>query len=175
VKDKRLTSSFFAGDPVNVARNLLGKVIVRCFSDGRIERYQITETEAYRGEDDLACHAAKGRTRRTEVMYHKGGVIYVYLVYGMYWMLNFVTSEEGFPAAVLIRGAGKISGPGRLGRELQLDKSFYGEDLSNSARLWLEDTTNLSVYKSTPRVGIHYAGEWVHRKWRFIKYDGANT
>jgi DNA-3-methyladenine glycosylase len=173
VNNKRLTSSFFAGNPVNVAQNLLGKVIVRCFNDGRVEHYRITETEAYRGEEDLACHAAKGRTKRTEVMYHKGGVIYVYLVYGMYWMLNFVTSDEGFPAAVLIRGAGKISGPGRLGRELQLDQSFYGENLSNSARLWLEDAPGFSAYKSTPRVGIHYAGEWVHKKWRFV-YDGAN-
>jgi DNA-3-methyladenine glycosylase len=69
VDSKRLDSSFFAGDQVEIAQNLLGKVIVRCFNDGRIERYRITETEAYRGEEDLACHAAKGRTKRTEVMY----------------------------------------------------------------------------------------------------------
>lgn len=168
MESKRLNSSFFAGDPVEVAQNLLGKVIVRHFDDGRVKRYRISETEAYRGEDDLACHAAKGRTKRTEVMYHNGGVIYVYLVYGMYWMLNFVTSQEGFPAAVLIRGAGGISGPGRLGRELRLDQSFYGENLSGSERLWVENNPELPNYDNTPRIGIHYAGEWVHQKWRFI-------
>lgn len=169
--NKRLDISFFEGDAVKIAQNLLGKIIVRRFDNGTIQRYQINETEAYRGEEDLACHAAKGRTKRTEVMYHGGGVIYVYLVYGMYWMLNFVTSGEGFPAAVLIRGAGNISGPGRLGRELQLDKSFYGEDLSSSYRLWLENAASISGFKSTPRIGIHYAGEWVYKKWRFICDD----
>lgn len=113
--DQRLGKEFFLGDAVEVAQNLIGKTVVRRFDNGQELRYIITETEAYRGEDDLACHASKGRTPRTDVMYHSGGVVYVYLIYGMYWMLNFVTSEQDFPAAVLIRGLGGINGPGRVG------------------------------------------------------------
>ena len=120
--DQRLGKEFFLGDAVEVAQNLIGKTVVRRFDNGQELRYIITETEAYRGEDDLACHASKGRTPRTDVMYHSGGVVYVYLIYGMYWMLNFVTSEQDFPAAVLIRGLGGINGPGRVGKTLQLDR-----------------------------------------------------
>ena len=110
----RLSSSFFRRDVLLVAPELLGKTIVRRFDSGEIKRYRIVETEAYRGEEDLACHASKGRTERTEVMYHSGGKVYVYLIYGMYWMLNFVTSEEGHPSAVLIRGIEGSSGPGEI-------------------------------------------------------------
>src|SRR5574344_1807070 len=124
--------SFFRRDVLRVAPELVGKIIARDFGSGLVKRYPITEVEAYRGEEDLACHASKGRTARTEVMYHHGGKVYVYLIYGMYWMLNIVTSEEGHPSAVLIRGIEGFSGPGRVGRELKLDKSFYGEELQTS-------------------------------------------
>lgn len=165
----RLDKAFFQADPLMVAPNLLGKIIVRQFDNYNIKRYRISETEAYRGNDDLACHAAKGRTPRTEVMYHAGGKVYVYLVYGMYWMLNFVTSESNYPAAVLIRSAGEIKGPGRLGRDLKLDKTFYGEDLSKSERIWVEDDgCEAPVYKATPRIGVDYAGEWAKKEWRFV-------
>lgn len=167
----RLGPSFYEQDVLVVAKALLGKRLVRCFQDGQVQHYVISETEAYRGEEDGACHANKGRTARTEVMYHGGGVIYVYLIYGMYWMLNVVAGKANYPQAVLIRGVQEINGPGRVGRELQLDKSFYGESLLDSKRLWIEDTissTSLPI-KQTERIGIDYAvDEWRFKKWRFV-------
>lgn len=118
----RLPADFYLRDVLEVAPELLGKMLVRRFDDGRIERYRITETEAYRDIEDLACHASKGRTPRTEIMFQEGGTIYVYLIYGQYWMLNLVTGFEGDASAVLIRGIEGFSGPGRVGRELQLDR-----------------------------------------------------
>lgn len=99
---KRLDRSFFTRDVLEVAPDLLGKLLV-IKRDDRIEKYVITEVEAYRGEEDLACHASRGKTKRNEVMYDIGGKIYVYLIYGMYWMLNFVTGEKNMPQAALIR------------------------------------------------------------------------
>ncbi|GAP69831.1 DNA-3-methyladenine glycosylase [Bacteroidales bacterium 6E] len=165
----RLKPGFFKRDVLEVAPELLGKTLVRRFSDGRIERFTITETEAYRGTEDMACHASKGRTPRTEVMFREGGLIYVYLIYGMYWMLNIVTGFEYHPSAVLIRGIGNITGPGKVGRTLELDKSFYGEELYTSERLWVEDESNGNVMHTThPRVGIEYAGDpWINKPWRF--------
>lgn len=166
---KRLLNSFFQRDVLVVAPELLGKVIVRKFENGTIHRYVITEVEAYRGEDDLACHASKGKTARTEVMYHDGGKVYVYLIYGMYWMLNFVTGIENYPSAVLIRGVDSFSGPGRVGRGLQLDKSFYGEDLGESNRIWVEDAESIQNYRTDKRIGIDYAGDiWANKNWRFF-------
>lgn len=164
----KLDAGFFQRDVLKVAPQLIGKILVRQFSNGHIERLRITETEAYRGEDDLACHASKGRTPRTEVMYHPGGKVYVYLIYGMYQMLNFVTSSENVPQAVLIRGIEGLDGPGKLTRHLQIDKTFYGEDLAVSERLWVEDKHLAYHYTTGPRVGIGYAGEWKDKPWRFI-------
>jgi DNA-3-methyladenine glycosylase (3mg) len=163
----RVTLQFYMRDVLEVAPDLLGKTLVRQFADGTQKRYLITEVEAYRGVEDLACHASKGRTPRTEVMFHEGGKVYVYLIYGMYWLLNLVTGEEGNPSAVLIRGIEGFSGPGRLGRELQLDKSFYGENLATSLRLWVEDASPVADFKTSKRIGIGYAGEWADRMWRF--------
>ena len=164
-----LPHSFFQRPVTQVAPDLLGKTLVRRFDDGRIERYTITETEAYRGRDDKACHAHKGKTARTEVMFREGGLVYVYLIYGMYWLLNIVTGKEGDASAVLIRGIGEISGPGRVGRELRLDKSFYGEELQCSSRIWIEDSKIKPKIKTAPRIGIDYAGEpWVSMPWRFM-------
>ncbi|MFH2094602.1 MAG: DNA-3-methyladenine glycosylase [Bacteroidota bacterium] len=161
--------SFYQQDVLNAAPLLLGMRIVRRFDDGTEKSYIITETEAYRGEEDLACHACKGRTARTEVMYHEGGKIYVYLIYGMYWMLNVVTGTEENPQAVLIRGIEGFGGPGKLGRELQLDKSFYGENLLSSKRIWIEDTGLKPKYSTHPRINIEYAGKpWTTKKWRFM-------
>lgn len=164
----RLTKDFFQQDVLEVAPKLLGKRLIRVYDDGTKEEYIITETEAYRGEEDLASHASKGRTPRTEVMYHEGGVIYVYLIYGMYWMLNFVTGEQDDPQAVLIRGMEKINGPGRLTKKLQIDKSFYNENLASSKRIWIENGTDDISYTTGKRVGIDYAKEWKHKHWRFI-------
>ncbi len=146
----RLKANFFQRDTVTVAKELLGKILVRRFEDGSIKRYRITETEAYCGQEDLACHSSKGRTKRTEVMFQPGGLVYVYLIYGMYWLLNFVTEKEDNASAVLIRGLEGFDGPGKLGRELKLDKSFYGENLETSSRLWLGDAEPNNNYKTTP-------------------------
>ena len=166
----RLGSDFFIRDVLEVAPDLIGKELVRIYSDGEIKRYMITEVEAYRGEEDMACHAAKGRTSRTEVMYSEGGKLYIYLIYGMYWMLNIVSSVKNVPQAVLIRGVEGISGPGKLTRKLQIDKSFNGESLIGSKRIWLEDTARKVNFITTPRINIDYAGEiWAGKKWRFLK------
>jgi DNA-3-methyladenine glycosylase len=164
----RLPNSFFLRDVLDVAPELLGKTLVRKFDNGEVKRYTITEVEAYRGGEDKACHANKGKTPRTEVMFREGGVVYIYLIYGMYWMLNIVTGEVNDSSAVLIRGLESISGPGRVGKALQLNKSFYGEDLSTSDRIWIEESDVEVSYSTGPRVGIHYAGEpWVSKPWRF--------
>ena len=167
--NNRLPPEFFLRDVLEVAPELIGKILVRQFADGRVEKYMITETEAYRGTEDLACHAARGRTPRTELMFREGGTVYVYLIYGMYWMLNFVTGYEGDASAVLIRGIEGFSGPGRVGRQLQLDRSFYGENLINSERIWVEDAEVPDQIITTPRIGIHYAGEpWTSNCWRYL-------
>jgi len=164
----RLPLDFFLRDVLEVAPALIGKLLVRQFDDGRIEKFRITETEAYRGIEDLACHASKGRTPRTEVMFRQGGTVYVYLIYGMYWMLNMVVGEENIPEAVLIRGIEGFSGPGRVGRVLQLDRSFYGENLAASSRIWVEDAEPLSEIKISKRIGVEYSGEeWANKLWRF--------
>lgn len=163
----RLSLDFFLRDVLEVAPDLLGKYLVRRFDDGRIERYKITETEAYRGAEDLACHASKGRTPRSEVMFQEGGKVYVYLIYGQYWLLNLVTGREGDASAVLIRGMAGFSGPGRVGRELQLDRSFYAESLITSTRIWVEDGEPVSEFRTSRRIGISYAGAWADKLWRF--------
>ncbi len=166
---KRLSSRFFIQDALALAPQLLGKFLVRDFDGSRI-RKKITEIEVYYGEEDLACHASKGRTQRTEIMYAKGGAAYVYFIYGMYWLLNIVTGPKEHPQAILIRGLEDITGPGRVGKFLQLDKTFYGENLTTSKRLWLEDTPLVSPQHiiATPRIGIDYAKHWKEMPWRFL-------
>lgn len=164
----RLSRSFFRNDVLDIAPRLLGKHIV--INNGNFpEKYIINEVEAYRGEEDLACHASKGRTKRNEIMYASGGHVYVYLIYGMYWMLNFVTGEADNPQAVLIRGMEGYNGPGKLTRKLGIDGSFYGEDLVLSRRIWIEDNNIKGSITSCPRIGVDYAGEyWKSKPWRFI-------
>jgi DNA-3-methyladenine glycosylase len=164
----RLTRDFYIRDVLKVAPELIGKELVVRFEDGAYERFAITEVEAYRGYEDKACHASKGRTRRTEVMYHMGGKIYVYFVYGMYWMLNIVAGKEDEPQAALIRGLKGFDGPGKLTRAIGIDRSFYGEDLTTSGRIWIEDTGTKYFINTGPRIGIDYAGDpWVDKPWRF--------
>ncbi len=165
--DRRITAEFFLRDVLEVAPELIGKILVRQFGDGRMEKYRITETEAYRGVEDRACHASKGRTPRTEVMFQEGGKVYVYLIYGQYWLLNLVTGIEDDASAVLIRGLEGFPGPGRVGRELLLDRSFYGESLIHSDRIWVEDAEPVSEIKTSKRIGVDYSGEWAEKLWRF--------
>lgn len=166
----RIPKSYFQShDAVLIARDLIGKTLVRQFENGEIIRAKIIETEAYLGPEDLACHASKGKTPRTSIMFGEGGTVYVYLIYGMYWMLNFVTGNEEEPQAVLIRGIENCRGPGRIGKFLQLDKSFYGEELGSSERIWVEESTSEGEIIATPRIGIEYAGEiWKNMPWRFV-------
>lgn len=165
----RLNHSFYRRDVLEVAPQLLGKTLVRRFTDGNSLRVTITEVEAYRGTDDLGCHASRGITQRNRVMFDNGGLIYVYLIYGMYWMLNVVTSTHSDPQAVLIRGVTGAEGPGKLTRLLKIDGSFYGEDLVESSRVWIEDNGIKADYITTPRIGIDYAGPyWSKVPWRFV-------
>ena len=166
---RKLPLSFFTRDVLDVAPDLIGKNLVKTEQDGSVQSYVISETEAYRGFEDQACHACKGMTRRTEVMFRQGGILYMYLIYGMYWMLNIVTEQEGIPQAVLIRGLTEINGPGRLTKRLHLDKSFNGEDLQISSRIWITDSVKPVKYTSHPRIGIDYAGEvWKNKRWRYV-------
>lgn len=172
----RLNSHFYQSDVLEVAPLLLGKTLVRRFEDGEEKRVIITEVEAYRGIDDLGCHASKGMTKRNKVMFSRGGLVYVYLIYGMYWMFNVVTSVENDPQAVLVRGVTGANGPGKLTRLLAIDKSFYGEDLVTSNRLWLEDTGVSPSFITTPRIGIDYAGPyWSKVPWRFVLKESKKS
>ena len=165
----KLGQDFFCRDVLDVAPDLLGKVLIRRFENGKLFSSEITDVEAYRGEDDKACHASKGRTSRTEIMYHPGGSVYVYLIYGIYWMLNFVTGGRDVPQAVLIRGLNDVTGPGRITRRLEIGSDFYGENLAFSKRLWIEDEGRQVLMSAGPRIGIDYAGEpWKTIPWRFV-------
>ena len=165
---ERLPRDFFIRDVLDIAPEILGKFLVVRSANGVLNRFAVTEAEAYRGSEDRACHAFKGRTPRTEIMFHKGGHLYIYLIYGMYWMLNIVTGEENNPQAILIRGVEKISGPGKLTKSLGIDKSFYGEDVVISERIWFEDSGVKPLYKTGPRIGVDYAGDiWKNKPWRY--------
>lgn len=166
---KRLQRDFYTRDVLDVAPDLLSKILAIRLTDGNITRFIVSETEAYRGAEDLACHACKGRTRRTEIMFHEGGRLYVYLVYGMHWMLNVVTGKMDKPQAVLIRGLENCKGPGRITGRLGIDRTFYGEDLVSSERIWFEESGVAPVIKTSTRIGIDYAGEyWKTKPWRFF-------
>ena len=167
-----LTSGFFDRPTLDVARELLGTHLVRTLNGKRISGI-ITETEAYIGPKDRASHAFGNKiTPRNKAEYLIGGHIYIYLVYGMYWQLNISTSKRGKPECVLIRAITQANGPGKLCQYLKLDKSFYGEDLTKSKRIWLEDRGKKikpSEILATKRIGIDYAGPyWSRRKWRFL-------
>lgn len=165
-----LPLSWFNRPTVEVARYLIGKFLVRRLPDGTELAYRITETEAYDGPLDLACHASKGRTPRTEVMYGEAGHFYVYFCYGIHWLLNIVTGEVDFPSAVLIHGLEGISGPARLTKALHIDKSFYAKPATPTSGLWFEDRgTQANQILATPRIGVDYAGkEWAGKEWRFV-------
>ena len=181
----RLKRKFFERGAEEVARELLGKVLVRVIRERGVIRAIITETEAYVGEHDLASHVRFGRTKRNEVMYGKGGGVYMFFTYGVHWMLNFVTSRVDDPQAVLIRGlrieggvtSQSINGPGKVTKYLQLDGSFYCENLETSDRLWVEDSgqarmTNVEVV-TTSRIGVPYAKQWKNKKLRFLLRSGT--
>ncbi len=163
--------SFTSPDTISLARDLIGKVLVVAADDGSESRFPITETEAYDGPEDLACHASKGRTARTEVMFGPAGNWYVYLVYGMHEMLNLVTGPEDYPAAILIRGLEGVSGPGRLTKRLGIDRRFNALPATRQTGLYLENGPKIPDAQviATPRIGIDYAGpDWSQRLYRFV-------
>lgn len=174
---KIIKKDFFNRDTLEVAENLLGKHLVRSFGTNQISLV-INEVEAYTGEDDKASHASKGKTNRTKTMYGPPGHFYIYLIYGMYWMLNIVTEAEGNPTAILIRGAGKIDGPGKLTRDLQIDNEFNELEVKKENNLWIEDRgvleTNEYEIIKTPRIGVDYAEEWADKPFRFVLKNSNN-
>jgi DNA-3-methyladenine glycosylase len=163
-----LPPTFFDRQAQIVARDLPGRSLVRRLA-GKQVALTITETEGYLGPHDLACHAARGRTARTEVMYGPPGTLYIYFVYGLHWMLNVVTGPPGYPAAVLIRGAGELSGPGKLARALDIDGALNGRPAVPQSGLWFEWGKGAQSVIATRRVGVDYAGpRWSARKLRFV-------
>lgn len=179
--------SFYARDTVDVAKQLLGKVLVRETPAGRLS-VRIVETEAYCGPHDKACHASRGRTERNGVMFGEPGHAYVYFIYGMYHCLNFVTDRDGYPAAVLVRAGEPLegveamralrrkakkpvdltSGPGRLCMALGIDRALNGADVCRKGPLYVEDSED-AVFEvvSSKRIGVDYAGEYRDKPWRF--------
>jgi len=164
----KLSRDFYNRDVLQVGPDLIGSILVHKSLDGIESRHIVTELELYRGVEDLACHASKGKTPRTSVMFQEGGLVYVYLVYGMHWLLNIVTGEVGNPQAILIRSLHDCSGPGRLTKMLGIGGDYYGEDLTCSSRLWFERGKRLP-FEEGPRIGVDYAGDyWKSIPWRYF-------
>ncbi|WP_281861377.1 DNA-3-methyladenine glycosylase [Candidatus Borrelia fainii] len=173
-----MNREFFMQDAVIVAKSLLGHLLVRKIGDREIIS-RIVETEAYMGVIDKACHAYGGkRTSRTSAMYNIGGHAYVYMIYGMYYMLNVVASNEHNPHAVLIRGVEPISpkvdgiftnGPGKLAKFLNIDLNFNKVDLINNSELFLKRGLSFNFEVScSKRINVDYAGkEYANKLWRF--------
>ena len=158
-----MDQKFYEQDCVTVAKALVGKLLV---CNGK--RLRISETEAYWGETDTACHAHKGRTNRTEVMYAEGGTIYIYLCYGMHWMLNIVTGKKEDPQAVLIRACIDAEGPGKLTKALGITGELNRNHILKQDSLRIEDDGFRCDIEADKRVGIGYASkEDQDRLWRF--------
>lgn len=160
---ERLHYDFFHRSCPEVARELVGKVLVH----GE-KQLRISETECYCGENDTACHASRGRTKRTEVMYMDAGTVYVYLCYGMHWMLNIVTGKENEPEAVLIRACIDATGPGKLTKALGITGQQNRSSVVSGETLWIGDDGFRCEIVTDKRVGISYASqEDQDRLWRF--------
>ena len=177
---ERLPDDFFVRDATTVARELLGQVLVHVHRGVRYAG-RIVETEAYVGEHDLACHASKGRTARTEVLFGPPGRSYVYLIYGMYHCFNVVVEPEGVAAAVLVRGVEPLEGiapeagtdgPGKLCRAMHITLAQNRADLRGDD-LFLSPGTPPSARRIErgPRVGVDYAGAWAGKPLRFWEKD----
>jgi len=181
VRLRKLQHPFFERPALELAQDLIGTILVRRFR-GREYRARICETEAYVGAHDLACHASKGRTRRTEVMFGPAGRAYVYFIYGMYDMLNIVASHVDDPQAVLIRGAiplggwhADLSGPGKLTRALRITRAQNGIDLTGKSLFLLGDPAWRPQIITTKRIGIDYAREWKDALLRFVDANSGAT
>jgi DNA-3-methyladenine glycosylase len=182
----KIPRSFYEQSTLDVARQLLGKYLVRKHPDGTTVG-RIVETEAYIGPEDNACHASRGRTPRTEIMFGPAGHAYIYLVYGFHYMLNIVTEQKDFPAAVLIRAAEPVrgialmrkrrgieeprqlaNGPGKLCEAFAIGRALNGSDLCGSVLYVRDGVDSMPGIVTRPRIGIDYAGKWKHKPWRFL-------
>lgn len=166
---KVLRQDFFNRPTPKVARELLGKFLVRTMNK-KIVALMITDAEVYDGHRDKASHASRGKTLRNTPMFGKAGHWYVYFTYGMHWMLNIVTEREDYPAAILIRGVEGINGPARLTKFLKIDKKLNGKKALWKNNLWIEDRgikISPRQISRSKRVGVPYAGEWKDKLWRF--------
>jgi DNA-3-methyladenine glycosylase len=182
----KISRTFYEQPTLAVARELLGKYLVRKHPGGKTTG-RIVETEAYIGPKDLACHASRGRTARTEIMFGAAGYAYVYFIYGVYYCLNIVTEEVDHASAVLIRALQPVegialmkkrrrmealhnlaSGPGKLCQAFAIDKSLNGADVCAGV-LYIEDRGEPppKIF-ATPRIGVDYAGKWKDKRWRFL-------
>jgi len=177
-KLKKLPRSFYAREAERLAHDLIGTILVHRI-DGEERRGRIVETEAYVGCQDLACHAAKGRTARTEVMFGKAGHAYVYLIYGIHDMLNIVSGAPGVAQAVLVRAAeplsgwkANLSGPGNLAKGFGITRRHNGVDMTGDALFILtsRDAKPTRIVR-TRRIGVEYAKEWKDAPLRFIDAD----
>jgi DNA-3-methyladenine glycosylase len=170
----KLGAAFFRRQAADLARDLVGTVLVRSYR-GKELRARIVETEAYIGPHDLACHASRGRTKRTEVMFGPGGHAYVYLIYGIHEMFNIVSGEAGDPQAVLVRAAepldgwqADLAGPGKLARALRITRKLNGLDLTGATLFLLSRAGYRPALVQTTRIGVDYAGEWKDAPLRFL-------
>ena len=187
----KLPRPFYSRSALLIASDLLGKVLVRRLGRRNLAG-KIVETEAYVGPHDLACHASKGHTSRTSVMFGEPGRAYVYMIYGFYFCLNVVTEPAGYPAAVLVRAVEPVenvdlmrqlrnnperetnvaSGPGKVCMAMSIDKQLNGADLLGTT-IWIEDRKlDPGPIRTSPRVGVDYAGEFKDKPWRFF-VDGS--
>jgi DNA-3-methyladenine glycosylase len=176
---KKLGRSFYDRPAIELAPDLIGHILVRRIRDRKL-RARIVETEAYVGTHDLACHASKGRTRRTEVMFGPAGHAYVYLIYGMHEMFNIVAGRVGDAQAVLIRAAEPLdgwevdlSGPGKLARGLEITRAHNTLDLTGKELYVVTRSVDRPAIVKTRRIGVDYAGEWKDALLRFCDRDSA--
>ena len=169
----RLKEDFFRPDVLQAAPQLAGAFILRKLPDGSVLRGRITETEAYRGSEDLACHARMGRTPRNEMLYRPGGFSYVYLVYGLHWLFNVVTGNKDEPQGVLIRALqAPLDGPAKWTKAFQVTGAQNGLYLPVSQEIWIEGADRPRDVIKASRIGIDYAPEpWKSMPWRFIAKD----
>lgn len=148
---------FFKRDTITLAKSLIGKWIVTNIN-GKEVKAQICETEAYLGVNDSACHTYKGkRTERVEPMWQDGGTIYIYLCYGLHYLLNIVSCDKGVPEAVLIRGVVGAVGPAKATKLLNISKDLNGQSIVNNPKICIIDDGNSYKYTTATRVGIDYA------------------
>ena len=180
---KFLNQNFFNQPTLKVAENLLGKFLVRKYKNKEI-LVMVTEVEAYDGLKDKASHAHKGKTERNKIMFGKSGRFYIYFSYGMHWMLNIVTGQKNYPAAILIRGGiiyqnnnknfkepVLLNGPAKLTKYLKIGKKFNNKIAGKKTGLWFEDKgikITRSQIKKSKRIGVEYAGEWADKQYRFF-------